>query len=125
MGACDGRTQGASIAALSRRPRTPQRACPARSGSPCSFCWSFLAHLDLGRHAHATECAEVALMRAKRGEERRLRRIANAVLGSVALHDLGDPRIVGVRHARKEMVLDLVVDPAEHPREEGVARAEV
>src|SRR6185437_4536181 len=42
MGACDGRTQGASIAALSRRPRTPQRACPARPGGPCSFCWSFL-----------------------------------------------------------------------------------
>src|SRR5438067_4366230 len=42
MGACDGRTQGASIAALSGRPRTPQRACPARSGDPCSFRWSLL-----------------------------------------------------------------------------------
>src|SRR3954452_19712268 len=40
MGACDARTQGAPIAALSGQPRTPQRACPARSGGPCSFSWS-------------------------------------------------------------------------------------
>src|SRR6266702_3746902 len=45
MGACDGRTQGAPLAALAGRLRTPQRACPARSGGPCSFCWSFLETL--------------------------------------------------------------------------------
>src|SRR6266702_7954369 len=51
MGACDGRTQGAPIAALSGRLRTPQRACPARSGGPCSFRWSFydaVRALELG-----------------------------------------------------------------------------
>src|SRR5258705_6964549 len=56
MGACAGRTQGASIAALSGRPRTPQRACPARSGSPCSFCWSFLGPAH-GGHTRARQAA--------------------------------------------------------------------
>src|SRR6266702_7638519 len=49
MGACDGRTQGAPLAALAGRLRTPQRACPARSGGPCSFCWSFLEPETLER----------------------------------------------------------------------------
>src|SRR5439155_22629513 len=60
MGACDGRTQGASLAALAGRPRTRQRACPARSGGPCSFCWSFLAGRDpLGRGEELVPAAEL------------------------------------------------------------------
>src|SRR5260370_3411914 len=64
-------------------------------------------------------------MRAKCNAQRRLRRVANAVFRRIALDDLGDLRIVRVRHTREEMMLDLVVEPAEHPGEELVAGAEV
>src|SRR5262245_31505600 len=37
MGGCDARTQGASIAALSKRLRTPQPGRPARPGDTALF----------------------------------------------------------------------------------------
>ena len=52
-------------------------------------------------------------------------RVADAVLGAVAPHDLRDLRVVRVRNLREEVVLDLEVEPAEHPRQHRVARAEV
>src|SRR5256885_7461395 len=67
----------------------------------------------------------MALMRAQRGTERRLREVADAVLRRVPADDLRDLRIVSVRYAREEVMLDLVVEPAERPGEHGIARAEV
>src|SRR3954468_23933276 len=67
----------------------------------------------------------MALVRAQGGEERRLREVADAVLRRIAADDLGDLRIVRMRDAREEVMLDLVVEPAERPRENGVAGAEV
>ena len=47
------------------------------------------------------------------------------MLGAVAPHDLGDLRVVRVRHPREQVVLDLEVEAAEHPGQHRVARAEV
>src|SRR6266536_4987123 len=64
-------------------------------------------------------------MRAERKSKRRLDRIAHAVAQAVALDDRRDRGIEGVRKPWEEVVLDLVVEAAQHPREELVARAEV
>ena len=52
--------------------------------------------------------------------QRWLGRVADAVLGAVAPHDLGDLRVVRVRHVREQVVLDLEVEAAEHPGQHGL-----
>ena len=51
--------------------------------------------------------------------------VADPVLLGVALDDLGDVRVVSVRHPREQVVLDLVVEAADNPAENPVARTEV
>lgn len=53
------------------------------------------------------------------------RDIPDAVALGVALDDLGDVWVVRVRHPRKQVVLDLVVEAPDDPTENRVAGAEV
>src|SRR5438067_5563647 len=84
-----------------------------------------LAHLDLDRHPDPAEGTHVAVVRAERLPQRGLHGVADAVPRGLAPDDLRDVRIVRVLHAREEMVLDLVVEPAEEPGQHWVARAKV
>jgi hypothetical protein len=64
-------------------------------------------------------------VRAKRRSERRLDRVAHAVTQAVALDNRCDLRVKGVRELGEEMVLDLIIEPAQRPGEKPVSGAEI
>jgi hypothetical protein len=121
-----------SLPALRQRPDEDRRgwgACLGRFPRPARVAAEQLArgsaHLELRAQPCTSQHAKVPEVRAKRRSERRLDRVAHAVAQAVALDDRRDLRVKGVRELGEEMVLDLVVEPAERPGEKPVSGAEI
>src|SRR4051794_11778796 len=100
MGAYDARTQGVPIAALSGRLRTRQRACPARSGGPCSFCWRFLEERNDLAGVHDPVRVEELLDAAEERQQ------VAVLLLEIAQLAVADAVLAGARAAARERVLD-------------------
>ena len=83
------------------------------------------AHLEFDRQALLSHGAQVPSVGGDGGAERRLNRVAHAVLVGRPADDARDLGVVRVRDAWEEVMLDLEVESTEEPRQDGVAGAEV
>jgi len=59
------------------------------------------------------------------GPEGRVFSVGDAVLAACLLDNFGDRRVVHMADGRKQMVLKVVVEPAERPTHQAVAAAEI
>ena len=73
----------------------------------------------------STHLPQPASVRRQRAEERCVGFVPNAMVGTGLLNDSGNARIVHVADLRKEMMLDLKIEPAQVPREKAAFLGEV